>query len=201
LHWLKTSPSDGNTMAELRDTVGRQVAEYLPSKTERQLRVVAMAERSGVLHRWERVGRFTDRIQALAANQDWLVRNEWQGVDLENWVRAQLAHFADFVGPRIAVQGPKLRLNAAAAQGIGLTMHELATNTGKCGALSTDRGRVDLCWRTDNDTLTISRTERSGPPVSPPERRGSAARSSLRWRRRPSAARSIAFLRPLPFDK
>src|SRR5215813_6798648 len=36
---------------------------------------------------------FTERIQALAANQDLLVRNEWQGVDVEDLVRAQFAHF------------------------------------------------------------------------------------------------------------
>jgi hypothetical protein len=48
---------------------------------------------------------FTDRIQALAANQDLLVQNEWQGVDVEDLVRAQLAHFADLVGSRITVRG------------------------------------------------------------------------------------------------
>src|SRR5258708_5923811 len=30
------------------------------------------------------IGHFTERIQALAANQDLLVRNEWQGVDVED---------------------------------------------------------------------------------------------------------------------
>jgi len=116
--------------------------------------------------------RFTDRIQALAANQNLLVRNEWRGVDMDDLMRAQLAHFADLVGPRIGICGPKLRLNAAAAQAIGLALHELATNAGKYGALSTDAGRVDVCWGTDGDTLNVSWTERDGPPVSPPERPG-----------------------------
>jgi PAS domain S-box-containing protein len=116
--------------------------------------------------------RFTDRIQALAANQNLLVQNEWRGVDLEDLVRAQLAPFADLVGTKIAVHGPKARLNAAAAQAVGLALHELATNAGKHGALSADAGRVDIRWGTDGDTLTISWTERDGPPVSPPERRG-----------------------------
>jgi PAS domain S-box-containing protein len=118
------------------------------------------------------VGRFTERIQALAANQDLLVRNEWQGVDVEDLVGAQLAHFADLVGSRIAMRGPQLRLNATAAQAIGLALHELATNAGKYGALSTNSGRVDVCWGTDADVLTMSWAERDGPPVSPPERRG-----------------------------
>jgi PAS domain S-box-containing protein len=115
---------------------------------------------------------FTERIQALAANQDLLVRNEWRGVDVEDLVRAQLAHFADLVGSRIEVAGPKLRLNAAAAQAIGLALHELATNAGKYGALSMDSGHVDVRWQLTSDGFAISWTERNGPPVLPPERRG-----------------------------
>jgi two-component sensor histidine kinase len=134
--------------------------------------VQAIARQTAAREPEDFVGRFTERIQALSANQDLLVRNEWQGVDVEDLVRAQLAHFADLVGSRIAMHGPKLRLNAAAAQAIGLALHELATNAGKYGALSTDRGRVDVCWGTDRDTFTISWTERDGPTVSPPERRG-----------------------------
>jgi PAS domain S-box-containing protein len=115
---------------------------------------------------------FTDRIQSLAANQDLLVRNEWKGVDVKDLVRAQLAHFAGLVGSRIAVHGPKLHLNAAAAQAIGLALHELATNASKYGALSVDTGRIDVLWRLRGDIFAMSWIERNGPPVSRPERRG-----------------------------
>src|SRR6266446_4364059 len=118
------------------------------------------------------IERFSARIQALSANQDLLVRNEWQGVDLKDLVHAQLAHFADLVGSRIAVDGPRLRLNPVAAQAIGLALHELATNAGKYGALSVDAGRVDVCWRLDGDVFAMSWTECNGPPVSPPARCG-----------------------------
>jgi two-component sensor histidine kinase len=118
------------------------------------------------------IERFTDRIQALAANQDLLVRNEWQGVDVDDLVRAQLAHFAGLVGSRITVHGSPVRLNAAAAQAIGLALHELATNAGKYGALSVGAGRVDVGWRLDGDIFAMSWTESKGPPVSQPKRRG-----------------------------
>src|SRR6267154_2088933 len=65
------------------------------------------------------IARFTERIQALAANQDLLGRDEWQGADLEDLVRAHLAHFADLVGSRITVHGSKLQFNATGAQAIG----------------------------------------------------------------------------------
>ena len=115
---------------------------------------------------------FTRRVQALAANHDLLIESQWQGADVEDLVRVQLAHFADLVGSRIAVHGPRLRLNAAAAQAVGLAVHELATNAGKYGALSTDDGRIDVDWRCDAGNFAISWTERGGPPVRPPDHRG-----------------------------
>ena len=118
------------------------------------------------------VERFSQRIQALSANQDLLVRNEWKGVDVADLIRAQLAHFADLIGSRIVVHGPKLCLKAASAQAVGLALHELATNGGKYGALSTDTGHVNISWGTDGDAFTMRWTERNGPPVSAPKRRG-----------------------------
>jgi PAS domain S-box-containing protein len=59
--------------------------------------------------------RFSERIRALSASQDLLVRNAWNGTRIEDLVKVQLAHFAGLLGSRIAVHGPKLYLNSAAA--------------------------------------------------------------------------------------
>jgi PAS domain S-box-containing protein len=134
--------------------------------------VQAVARQTAAREPEDFVGRFTERLQALSANQDLLTRNEWHGVEIKDLVCAQLAHFADLVGSRIATHGPKLHLNAAAAQAIGLALHELATNAGKYGALSTEMGRVDISWGGNNDIFTMSWTEREGPPVSAPKRHG-----------------------------
>jgi two-component sensor histidine kinase len=134
--------------------------------------VQAIARQTVTRNHEEFIERFSERIQALSANQELLVRDEWKGVETEDLVRAQLAPFADLIGSRIVVQGPDLRLKSTAAQAIGLALHELATNAGKYGALSTDTGRVDICWATDGDIFTMSWVERDGPPVSAPKRRG-----------------------------
>jgi two-component sensor histidine kinase len=134
--------------------------------------VDAIAHQTATRNPEDFVERFSQRIQALAANQDLLVRNQWNGVEIEDLVRAQLAHFADLIGSRIGVRGPKLRFKAASAQAVGLALHELATNAGKYGALSTDNGRVYVSWGTVDDTFTMSWTEREGPRVSAPKQRG-----------------------------
>ena len=134
--------------------------------------VQAIAHQTATRDPEEFIERFSERIQALSANQDLLVRNEWRGIEIEDMTRAQLSHFADLIGSRIVMKGPKLRLKTTGAQAVGLALHELATNAGKYGALSTDRGRVDICWGTEGDILTMSWTEREGPPVFPLKRRG-----------------------------
>lgn len=70
------------------------------------------------------------------------------------------------------VRGPRLRLNAAASQAIGLALRELAINAAKFGALSVDAGCVDVGWQLVNDNFAMSWTEREGPLVSSPEPRG-----------------------------
>jgi PAS domain S-box-containing protein len=133
--------------------------------------VEAIAHQTAAKNPAEFIDRFSECVQALSANQDLLVRSEWKGVDIGDLVHAQLAHFADLIGSRIAVQGSKLRLNPASVQAIGLALHELSTNAAKYGALSTDSGRVDISWGSDGDTLTMRWIERDGP-ASPPKQPG-----------------------------
>jgi PAS domain S-box-containing protein len=166
------------TLADITERKEREEKEHLlmreiNHRAKNMLSVVdAIAHQTATRNPEDFVERFSERIQALSANQDLLVRNEWNGVEIEDLVCAQLTLFADLIGSRIAVRGPKLRLKAASAQAIGLALHELATNAGKYGALSTDTGRVDVRWGTSGDTFDMSWTEREGPLVSAPKRRG-----------------------------
>jgi two-component sensor histidine kinase len=151
----------------------RLLMREMNHRAKNMLSVVdAIAHQTATRNPDDFIERFSERIQALSANQELLVRNEWKGVEIGNLVRAQLAHFADLIGSRIAIQGSMLRLKPVGAQAIGLALHELATNAGKYGALSTEAGRVDIRWGTEGDTLAMSWTEREGPPVSPPQRCG-----------------------------
>ena len=116
--------------------------------------------------------RFNQRLQALAANQDILVQTEWRGAGLKELAHAQLATFTDKMTDRITIAGPSIVLTPAAAQNIGLALHELATNAVKYGALSNDRGSVDVVWSTSAGKLFLSWKESEGPPVNTPTQRG-----------------------------
>ena len=57
-----------------------------------------------------------------------------------------------------------------------MSLHELSTNAVKYGALSNDTGQVALNWKVrdsgDSRRLAVEWRESSGPPVSPPTRKG-----------------------------
>jgi two-component sensor histidine kinase len=58
-----------------------------------------------------------------------------------------------------------------------MTLHELATNAAKYGALSAAGGAIDLDWsRAADGTLTLRWTESGGPAVRPPQRQGFGGR-------------------------
>ena len=104
----------------------------------------------------EFVDKFQQRVQALSANQDLLVRSEWKGVDLQRLVRAQLAHFADLLDDRITLSGPDVTVTTAASQSLGMVLHELATNAGKYGALTTPECRAEIEWGVRQDDTANS---------------------------------------------
>jgi PAS domain S-box-containing protein len=142
-------------------------------RTKNMLSIVdAIARQTATRDPEHFIDQFSERIQALSANQNLLIRNAWHGVEVEDQVRAQLGPFADLIGSRIVVRGGKLRLNAPSAEAVGLALHELTTNAGKYGALSTDMGRLEIGWWLEGETLAMSWTERDGPHVSAPRHRG-----------------------------
>jgi two-component sensor histidine kinase len=56
----------------------------------------------------------------------------------------------------------------AAATGLALVIHELATNSMKYGALSVPTGTLDLSSASDGGAIVLTWLERGGPAVTPP---------------------------------
>jgi len=119
---------------------------------------------------------FDQRIAALGASHDLLVQNEWRGVELRALTRSQLAHFRDLFGSRIRIEGPDTVVKPAASQAIGMALHELATNAGKYGALSNDKGVVGIAFGVSSEGgaphFEMEWRESGGPTVVAPKRHG-----------------------------
>jgi two-component sensor histidine kinase len=75
------------------------------------------------------------------------------------------------------IDGPQILLKSDSAQAIAVTLHELATNAAKYGALSTPYGQVCLEWSHAADgQLRLRWLERIGPAVQEPTRKGVGGR-------------------------
>jgi PAS domain S-box-containing protein len=139
--------------------------------------VQAIARQTAFTSAEDFIARFDERIQALASNQDLLVKSGWKNIPLEALVRSQLKHLEELLDTRIAIRGPEVTVTAPAAQTFSMAVHELATNAVKHGALSGKAGRVEFSWDVHTDEsggpcFSSTWVERGGPPISVPGRRG-----------------------------
>lgn len=112
------------------------------------------------------------RIQALARAHSLLADARWDGAQLGDLVREELAPYLGGSDARASVDGLPLFLKPAAAQAIAMVLHELATNAAKYGALSTAGGRLEVCWTRKSDSIEIRWSERDGPIVAAPTTSG-----------------------------
>jgi two-component sensor histidine kinase len=117
---------------------------------------------------------FASRIRALAQTHSRLAEADWAGVSLEAIFLDEFAPYVREDESNVCVSGPPIVFNAGCALTLGMTIHELATNAAKHGALSTKAGSVDVAWQVDSENrqLRICWTESGGPAVSPPRRSG-----------------------------
>jgi PAS domain S-box-containing protein len=136
------------------------------------MQAIASFSFSGTKALVEARDRFTKRIQALARSQTLLVNGALEGASFAEIIRFELEAFSD----RVKVAGPDVMLNARSAQTFALVVHELATNATKHGSLSRPEGRVDVEWSIDGTWpeahFRFRWSERDGPPVVTPTRRG-----------------------------
>jgi PAS domain S-box-containing protein len=82
------------------------------------------------------------RIKALTNVHRLFVETRWAGADIQSLIKEELAPFTQDAGNRVQIDGPKHLLEPMTAQAVAVTVHELATNAVKYGALSVPDGQV-----------------------------------------------------------
>jgi two-component sensor histidine kinase len=112
------------------------------------------------------------RLQALGHAHELLTEASWQGADLRDVVRAEIAGFSE----RVRISGPQVSLGPSGVQTFALIVHELCTNAAKYGALSNDKGEVFAQWSLGGSGtdayMDFSWKEQGGPPVEPASHHG-----------------------------
>jgi len=120
------------------------------------------------------------RLLTLASAHNLLTQNAWETADLAATIRAAVEATTGADVGRIAIHGPVATLQPQAAMSVAMIIHELSTNAIKYGALSNEKGRVDVSWRSapvqNGMEIALEWVESGGPQIRPPERRGFGTR-------------------------
>uniref|UniRef100_B0T248 histidine kinase n=1 Tax=Caulobacter sp. (strain K31) TaxID=366602 RepID=B0T248_CAUSK len=113
---------------------------------------------------------FTGRLKSMSSAHDLLSAARWRGATLARIAAAELGGLAP---NQTRWDGPELFLTPRAAAALSLTLHELAVNAVKFGALSSESGRVEVVWRgSPEGGFNLEWLETGGPMTSPPATRG-----------------------------
>ena len=116
---------------------------------------------------------FAARLKSMSSAHDLLSAARWRGATLARIAAAELGGLAP---NQTRWDGPELFLTPRAAAALSLTLHELAVNAVKFGALSVESGRVEVVWRRSPEGgFSLEWLETGGPLTSAPDRRGFGA--------------------------
>lgn len=115
--------------------------------------------------------RLNGRVLALQEAHELLTKNHWRSTPIRSVIEhALLPHWSG--EGRFTISGPDFDVAAKRAFSMTLALHELATNAVKYGALSGDRGLVDLDWKIEQQAdvpmFRLTWREIGGPPVPTP---------------------------------
>ncbi|OAP34773.1 sensor histidine kinase [Sinorhizobium americanum] len=119
---------------------------------------------------------FAGRLQAISEAHGLLSDYEWGTIRLAELISKQLKPYVSDYAEQVEIHKDEVLLGPDQAVGLGLVLHELATNAVKYGSLSVPKGKIVLTARSvveeGSAVLHLTWTEVGGPPVREPRRRG-----------------------------
>ncbi|MDX3927101.1 MAG: HWE histidine kinase domain-containing protein [Shinella sp.] len=119
---------------------------------------------------------FAGRLQSISEAHGLLSDHEWGTIHLAALLEKQISPYTSDYSKQVEIHKDEVELGPDQAVGLGLVLHELATNASKYGALSAPGGKVLVTARVMNEegqrVVNITWHEAGGPPVREPRRRG-----------------------------
>ena len=145
------------------------------------LAIIQLSSR-GVTSPKEAIERIRDRVQALArAHEVSLGADPLDDFDFETMLKTLLAPYASG-SEELELDGPSIQLPVMRVTPLGLIIHELATNSVKYGAWSSESGKVGVRWSVDDakpvngapsaQMLRLCWEERSSEPLQVDGKKG-----------------------------
>ena len=112
-------------------------------------------------------GKVSDRITALARAHHASIPAAQgdDGTDLAELIETVLEPYRNRFAERVKIGGEAIVLSPRCVTALGLSLHELATNALKYGALSVSEGRVEVDWKVESDAVLLHWKEMRGPAV------------------------------------
>jgi two-component sensor histidine kinase len=109
----------------------------------------------------------SERLQALHRAHDLLLDAQWSGANLKAMVDRELDPYRREGGPVITIKGPEVLLPPHCTSILAMTLHELATNAVKYGALSANTGSLGVSWKSQrgNRLMLIWEERGAGVPL------------------------------------
>ena len=158
----------------------QQQQELLISELNHRVRNILNLIRSLISqsrHEATDISAFTDliggRIGALAKAHDNITRENWSHASVRELIDSEAEAYLGGKLDRMTIEGRDRFVAPEAYTVLSLVIHEMMTNSAKYGSLCDSHGtlHIELSEKEDGD-LRIDWTERGGPPVQPPQRRG-----------------------------
>jgi two-component system CheB/CheR fusion protein len=125
----------------------RRLMDELQHRVKNTLATVASIVNQtvgGKASRSELIDALKKRLGALAMTHDLLTLRDWRDASLRQILETELRPYDQ--SNRISLTGPQVDLPPKHALSLTLTLHELATNAAKYGALSQSHGKLTINW-------------------------------------------------------
>jgi len=135
--------------------------------------VVQAVARQTLAHDPETRETLTRRIAAVVTADGFMQEDTSFHSDLSEVLTSELAGYER---ARFILSGPPTELALDQSRAVALSIHEIATNAAKYGALSCPEGRVLISWNIAPPGLQIAWQELGGPRVCAPTREGFGSR-------------------------
>lgn len=115
-----------------------------------------------------------ERLRALHRAHDLLLESQWSGASLKAMVERELEPYKRDGGPKVVIKGSDVLLPPQCTSILAMTLHELATNAVKYGALSQNDGQLNVAWKTQRPNRLLLVWEEKGAPkvANPTGRKG-----------------------------